>query len=170
MRLMALPFTEPELFDEPEPIPPTHDIVHELTIFAPADAVFDAITSRSRRVAWWPEGGDHELESGQIAPVSVMGNDLVIRVEAADRPEVVIWECAEGPREWVGTSISFRIEARPTDPSDPAAISDDGRPATVLRFWHGGWQYEDGLLPRASFDWAMFLDGLRRSLEGQAPR
>jgi hypothetical protein len=162
---MAISMMEPEPFDAPEPVvSPTHDIVHELTIFAPAVAVFDALTTTAGRTGWWPEGGEHELEAGQVASISVADHDLVVAVEAADRPEVVIWQCTEGHREWVGTTISFRIEGRPTDPADPASIGDGG-PATVVRFWHGGWQYEDGLLPRASFDWAMLLDRLRRHLE-----
>jgi hypothetical protein len=162
---MAMPMMEPDSFDAPEVVaPPTHDIVHELTILASAEAVFDALTTTAGRAGWWPGGGDHELEAGQVAPVNVAGNELVVRVEAADRPEVAIWQCDEGPREWVGTTISFRIEGRPSDPADPASVGDGG-PASVVRFWHGGWEYEDGLLPRASFDWAMFLDGLRRHLE-----
>jgi hypothetical protein len=165
---MVTPMTESDIFDAPEPVvAPTHDIVHELTIAAPAARVFDALTTTAGRTAWWPGSGEHELEAGQVAPVVVAENELVIEVEAADRPEVVIWQCTEGPREWVGTTISFRIEGRPTDPADPAAIGDGG-PASVVRFWHGGWQYEDGLLPRASFEWAMFLDGLRRHLESAA--
>jgi uncharacterized protein YndB with AHSA1/START domain len=163
------PITAPETFATPEAVTPAmNDIIHELTIKATAPAVFDAITTKVGRRGWWPGGGDHELEAGQVAPLTVAGNDIVVQVEVADRPEVVQWICAEGPREWVGTSIGFRIEQIPVEPTEvPLAI--EPAPETVVRFWHGGWEYEDGLLPRASFEWAMLLDRLRWHLEAPTP-
>jgi len=161
---MSIPMTDPDAFDEPGPVgTATHDIVHELTIAAPAAAVYDALTTARGRHGWWEGTDDHELEAGQLARVTVAGDLIEVRVEVADRPEVVLWSCTEGPREWVGTSISFRIESRAAEDTPEVAAASGS--ASVVRFWHGGWQYEDGLLPRASFEWAMFLDRLRRHLE-----
>jgi hypothetical protein len=38
-------------------------------------------------------------------------------------------------------------------------------PVSLVNFWHGGWPYEDGLMPRASFDWALRLAALRALAE-----
>ena len=48
----------------------------------------------------------------------------------------------------------------------PAGSTESAPPAgTRVRFWHGEWEFEDGLLPSCSFQWAMYLDSLRRYLE-----
>jgi hypothetical protein len=167
---MALLSMDPEPLDDFEPAPPpTHDIVHELTIAATPDAVFDAITTQAGLAAWWDRRCDHALDEGQVStlpPIAPDGEPIVARVDVVEPTEVVQWECVEGPREWVGTSVAFRIEGRPPSLAPEAADTAPAEsPVSVVRFWHGGWAYEDGLLPRASFDWAMLLDSLRRYLE-----
>ncbi len=133
-----------------------HDIVHELTIAAPPDAVFAAVTTRDGLASWWTADCKAEPAEGTEAEFGFENHSVVMRmrVDALEPPELVHWQCIDGPDEWAGTSIAFRIE--------PAA---DAPGSTVLRFWHGGWEYEDGLLPRCSFQWAMYLDSLRRYLE-----
>jgi hypothetical protein len=73
-------------------------------------------------------------------------------VDVLEPPEAVHWRCVEGPDEWVKTEVGFRIEA-----------VDDTH--TLVRFWHGNWEYDNGALPNCSFQWAMYLDSLRRYLE-----
>jgi hypothetical protein len=147
---MALDFPDPDIMVEPEPTATaTHDIVHELTIVAAPEAVFDALTAG-------------RLVEGETADLLVGDDQLTVRVDLLERPEIVQWECVEGPREWVGTSVALRIEARPPG----AAGNDSDQMVSIVRLWHGGWLYEDGLLPRASFQWAMVLDGLRKHIEG----
>jgi hypothetical protein len=81
---------------------------------------------------------------------------LRLRVDTLEPPLLAHLTCVDGPEEWPGTQIAFRVEV------DPA----DGPACSIVRFWHGGWEYEDGTMPRASFQWAMDLDSLRRVLEG----
>lgn len=131
-----------------------HDIVHELTIEAPPEAVFTAITTADGLASWWTTDATADPELGGTA---TFGFDdgatrLTMRIDAIDAPELVHWNCTGGPEEWVGTSVAFRIEPSPGG-------------GTVVRFWHGGWEYADGALPRCSFDWAMHLDSLRAYLQ-----
>lgn len=133
-----------------------HDIVHELTIAAKPEAVFAAVTTKDGLASWWTTDCEAEPLEGSEASFGFEGHSVVVRmrVDTLEPPELVHWHCIEGPDEWVGTSVAFRIE--------PAR---DGPESSVVRFWHGGWDYEDGLLPRCSFEWAMYLDSLRRYLE-----
>jgi hypothetical protein len=157
---MALLSMEPEPFAEVEAAGPAlFDIVHELTIAAAPDAVFEAITSQAGLAQWWDRRCDRSLEPGQVATLPIAGDQIVARIDVADRPEVVLWECVQGPSEWIGTSVAFRIEELPADVADEV-----GGPVSIVRFWHGGWPYENGLMPRASFQWAMLLDSLRQYL------
>jgi uncharacterized protein YndB with AHSA1/START domain len=131
---------------------PMHTIVHELTIAAAPEVVFDAVTTAAGLGAWWSSSVDTDATDG--AEVSVSGpRDLRLRVDTFDRPELVHFDVLDGPEEWTGTQIALRIEPTP-----------DGT-GSVMRLWHGGWEYDDGELPRASFNWALELNSLRASLE-----
>jgi uncharacterized protein YndB with AHSA1/START domain len=144
-----------------------HDIVHELTIAASVDATYAAVATGPGLASWWsddvslePGGGDPDAgpAEGDVLSVGFDGRAVVIRLRIDtlngpedDGPALAHLTCLDGPEEWPGTQLAFRIEP------------ENG--GTAVRFWHGGWEYEDGVLPRCSFQWAMYLDGLRRSLE-----
>ena len=132
-----------------------YDIVHELTIGADPTDVFAAITTQEGLAGWWTTDCSAEPVLGSEASFGFEGHSVVftMRIDAIDEPELVHWLCTGGPQEWVGTSLAFRIE--------PSRERD----GTVVRFWHGGWEYQDGLLPSSSFQWAMYLDSLRALLE-----
>ena len=139
--------------------PAMFDIVHELTIAAPPTSVFDAVTTQPGLAAWWTTDCDVRPEVDTEATFGFDGHAIVftMRIDLLEEPELVHWECVGGPDEWVGTSVAFRIETADGEGSD-AEVSR-------LRFWHGNWEYEDGLLPTCSFQWAMYLDSLRAYLE-----
>jgi uncharacterized protein YndB with AHSA1/START domain len=127
-----------------------HDIVHQLTIAAPPDRVYEAVTSSADIAGWWSRDVAFGPADGELR-VGLGGAKLRFQIDAFDPPELAHLSCIEGPAEWPGTQLAFRIEP--------------GEGGTVVRFWHGGWEYEDGGLPAASFEWAMSLDSLRRYLE-----
>ena len=51
--------------------------------------------------------------------------------------------------------MAIRIEELDAD------VAGAEGPVSLVNFWHGGWPYEDGLMPKASFDWALRLAALR---------
>jgi uncharacterized protein YndB with AHSA1/START domain len=132
------------------------DIVHELTIAAGPAEVFAAVTTAGGLARWWTTD---VVTSGELGSEAVFGFEghsvtMTMRIDATDAPELVQWTCVDGPDEWAGTSVAFRIEPDREDTS-----------ASVVRFWHGNWEYENGVMPRASFQWARYLDSLRAYLE-----
>ena len=138
-----------------------HDIVHELTIAAEPQPIFDAVTTEAGIASWWTTDvaittADGAIEGAQVT----LGFDdhqvvIELRVDTLDPPLLAHLTCVDGPEEWPGTQIAFRVE-----PLDAGG--------SVVRFWHGGWEYEDGVVPRVSFDWAMYLDRLRRAVESDS--
>ena len=155
-----------------------HDIVHELTIAAPPEQVFAAITTAAGLAGWWsndvsvsapgPLAEGAEITLG-LAPDrsspdrAAHDRTVQLRVDSLDPldpfdpPLLAHLTCLAGPEEWAGTELAFRVEG-------------DGGEGSVLRLWHGGWEYEDGTLPRCSFQWAMDLDRLRQAVEsGDSP-
>jgi len=140
---------------------PMHDIVHELTIRAAPQAVYDAVTTQEGLTSWWTRDctASPEVDSQAVFGFEERAAVFTMRIDLLEPPELVHWDCVDGPDEWPGTKVAFRIEGLDTN--------DDGEPdgGTRVRFWHGEWEFEDGVLPRCSFQWAMYLDSLRRYLE-----
>jgi uncharacterized protein YndB with AHSA1/START domain len=135
-----------------------HDIVHELTIAAPPPQVFDAITTVAGLAGWWSDDVSTSAEAtvAEGAEITIgLGEDRTVvhlRIDTLDPPLLAHLTCLDGPEEWAGTELAFRVES-------------DDQGGSVLRFWHGGWEYEDGALPRCSFEWAMDLARLRDACE-----
>ncbi len=138
-----------------------HDIVHELTIAALPEQIYDAVTTQAGLASWWTTDCTAEPAVDTTAEFGFDHRTVVfgMRIDLLERPELVHWECVSGPDEWDGTKVAFRIEG--IDADDDGV--NDG--ASIVRFWHGEWEFENGLLPRASFQWAMYLDSLRRYLQ-----
>jgi Activator of Hsp90 ATPase homolog 1-like protein len=158
-------------------LPAMYDIVHELTIGVPPDQVYEAITTQEGLAGWWTTDTTAEPVIGSVATFALEGHSTVLsmRIELLESPELVDWACVEGPDEWAGTHVTYRIEGDARGQRDGDDNGDDndgeddgdgsGAGGSVLRFWHGGWAHEDGELPRSSFQWAMHLDSLRRYCE-----
>jgi hypothetical protein len=137
------------------------DITHELRVTALPDAVFAAITTAAGLGSWLATDADAQaVADSSVSFTFDDGSGLVeMAVDLLEAPVLAHWQCVGGPNEWVGTSIAWRIEG--VDADDDGTL--DG--VSIVRFWHGNWEYEDGLLPSTSFQWAMRLDSLRRYLE-----
>ena len=145
-----------------------HDIVHELTIDASIDEVYAAVSTGPGLAGWWSSDVSLETDGsprdqgpveGDVLSVGFDDRAVVIRlrIDTLNGPE------EEGPRAGAPHLHRWaRGVAR-----HPGRVPHRGRArrGTTVRFWHGGWEYEDGALPRCSFQWAMYLDALRRSLE-----
>jgi uncharacterized protein YndB with AHSA1/START domain len=172
---MAMTYDDAGAFLDPEPLGrivdaprPTHEITHELQIDVGPAAVYAALTTPDGLARWWSgqqaettprEGSEIELEDQD-------GLRFRARVDLLDPTSIVKlvhWQVSDGPDEWIGTTVAFRIEGVDT--------TGDGRAdaGTVVRFWHGGWELSDGALPRASFGWAMALARLRHVLAPGQP-
>jgi len=131
------------------------DIRHRVGIAAPQDAVYEAVATRHGLAGWWTrdvdispdESGSFRFFFGEPEPGAVM------QVLDQTPPTHVGWECVRGPDDWLGTRIDFDVSAGPGA-------------ETVLRFTQSGWREPDDFLHHCSTKWALFLLGLKASLEG----
>ena len=103
----------------------TDDFCSTKTFAAAPDAVFSALTDVDALTGWWaPAGGG--ADAGATLRFLMGDQEVVMRVEAADRPSRVRWRVlvCEPAADWVGTAITFDLA--------PVGIG------TELRFRHHG--------------------------------
>lgn len=129
------------------------EILHQVVITVPREAVFDAITTGKGLSSWWTTDTRAEPQVGSIAEFGFNSRAVVfeIRIVALDRPNFVRWHCLAGHAEWANTDMVFALSSR------------DG--GTILRFAHRGWESSEGILAQCSYDWARYLSSLKSYLE-----
>jgi uncharacterized protein YndB with AHSA1/START domain len=123
-------------------------IYHQLRIAAPAETVYNAITTQEGLAGWWTPETKAKPGIGSIARF-VFGPNYFkeMKVTQLQPPTRVEWVCLKGHEEWIGTTITFEIEK-----------DDKG---TVLFFHHDGWKEYTRVFAGCTYDWGIFLRSLR---------
>jgi uncharacterized protein YndB with AHSA1/START domain len=151
-------------------------IRQNVLIAASAEEVYRALTTQEGLAGWWTPAATAEAKVNSVArfpfnfPTFVYTKEMkVTELKPNARIE---WECIEGADEWIGTTISFRLEA-----GDKATLgnahpellgqleqqkSDKG---TLLIFEHNGWKEYTPGFSECSFTWGQFLRSLKRLCE-----
>ena len=81
-------------------------------INAPADVVFDAITTAEALTAWWSPATGSGTTDGELRfPMVADHRPLIIHVDEATRPTTIRWTVTECTfmEDWVGTRPTFTI-------------------------------------------------------------
>jgi uncharacterized protein YndB with AHSA1/START domain len=133
------------------------DIVHRVGIKAPASKVYAALSTIDGLAGWWTErtAGNPKVDGilafrfHSAAGDEIGGFDMQV-LEAV--PEArVRWAVKDGPAEWLGTGIEFKLSRQ-----------DD---YTIVSFAHRGWREEAEFMAHCSTKWATFLLSLRDLVE-----
>jgi uncharacterized protein YndB with AHSA1/START domain len=131
----------------------TYNILHEVGIKAPPEAVYQALTDTRKLAGWWTS--DTRGSGSKVGDVLEFWfeEDFCQKFEVVElQPgKLVRWKAREGIEEWDGTEIAF-------------SLSTDEKQCYVL-FSHSGWRRDDGLLPHCSTKWAVFMLSLKDLLE-----
>ena len=129
------------------------NIVHRIGMeHATPQQVFQAVATREGLASWWTEHVSGESTVGGILQFrfDAGGPDFEVLELAPD--ERVRWRCVSGSEDWIDTRIRFEISEQ------------DGE--TALLFKHEGWREETEFMHHCSTQWAYFLVGSRKLLEG----
>lgn len=126
----------------------TKSIYHRLLIKAPAEKVYEALTTQEGLAGWWTPETTAKPEVGSVSRFA-FGPDYfkLIRVEEITPYSKVKWQCIKGFEDWIGTTLTFELE--------PHAKG------TVLLFHHDGWAAYTPEFASCSFDWALFFRSLK---------
>lgn len=130
-------------------------IVHELTIAAAPERVWDALTQPDEIGHWWTNDLNATLEVGALAEFRFgEWGDFVVRFEVAelDQEKYMRWLSRRGPApHWEGTSVTWRL-----------APTYHG---TRVVFSHEGFAQADERYDITSAWWEHFLASLKSYLE-----
>ena len=137
------------------------NIHHELLIAAPAEKIYDAITSQEGLSAWWTPGTTAKPELDSVARFP-FGPEYFKEMKITELKPCaqVKWICITGADEWIGSTISFKL--RPGDketlsnsnPEIKGQIqqqrSDNG---TLLIFHHDDWKEYTPMFAECNYTW-----------------
>lgn len=128
------------------------DIHHRIGVKSPStDRVYDALTTIEGLSGWWTTDttGDCGLGGRLAFRFPPGGFDMeVIELVAGER---VRWRVVDGPPEWIGTTIDWRLS------------HNDGY--TIVLFTHEGWAEPVEFLHHCSTKWAVYLLSLKALVE-----
>ena len=130
------------------------DYEKTIRVHAPAEVVFDAVTTASGLTAWWTEADGNGDTGGELLFTMSAPTPLRIHVDRATRPTDVRWtvtECRFEP-EWVGTHPTFAI----------TALDDH---TTDVEFRHVGLTDELECIDMCTRGWDHYLASLRDYVE-----
>ncbi len=128
------------------------DILHRVGVVAPLDEVYPALATPEGLARWWTTdtvgtdevGGKLAFRFGDVG-----GFDMeILELDPAGH---VRWRVLDGPEEWVGTEIDWRLEQR-----------DE---YTIVLFKHEGWREAVEFMHHCSTKWATFLMSLKEYVE-----
>jgi uncharacterized protein YndB with AHSA1/START domain len=129
------------------------DILHRVGIkSSSSDDVYKALTTREGLSAWWTNNTQGETKVGGVLQFrfgAAGGFDMkVLELHPAER---VLWQVVDGPKEWIGTKVSWELKK-------------DGD-YTIVLFKHQGWKEPVEFMQHCSTKWGVFLMSLKSLLE-----
>ena len=133
------------------------DIIHRIGIRFPAAQVYKALSTKYGLAHWWTDEVEGEERIGGKlkftfrSEIGKIKGIMVMEVKELNPQKDIRWHCLDGPAEWIGTDITFRLSEQ-----------DD---QTILLFSHSNWREAVEFTAHCSMKWAVFLLSLREYVE-----
>ena len=119
------------------------DILHRVGVVAPLDDVYRAVATPEGIAGWWTTDTVGKSAVGEQLAFrfgDAGGFDMeVLRLDPAGQ---VRWRVTDGPAEWIGTEIDWRLDQRGD--------------YTIINFKHEGWREPVEFMHHCSTKWALF--------------
>jgi uncharacterized protein YndB with AHSA1/START domain len=131
------------------------NIKHLVHIDAPANKIYEAITTKTGLQNWWTDKVTGDTGEGDTLHFH-FGPDYhkEMKITALDGDKQVKWQCEVGDPQWVGTTLSFDIN-----------VNKDGK--SILHFAHNGWKDETDLFAMCTYHWGRYMTSLKDVAEGR---
>ncbi len=128
------------------------DIRHRVGIKSSVDEVYQALTTTEALAGWWTTGTSGTgSDVGGVLRFRFEAGGFDMKVLEIDPGQRVLWEVTDGPPEWIGTQVDWKLYQ-----ADEHAI---------VLFQHQGWREPVEFMHHCSTKWAIFLMSLKSLLE-----
>jgi uncharacterized protein YndB with AHSA1/START domain len=127
------------------------DILHRVGIKSSPEDVYKALTTREGLAAWWTNNTQGESEVGGVLQFRFGNGGFDMKVLELDPAKRVLWQVVDGPKEWIGTKVSWELRQE----SDYA----------IVLFKHEDWKEPVEFMHHCSTKWGLFLMSLKSLVE-----
>jgi uncharacterized protein YndB with AHSA1/START domain len=128
------------------------DILHRIGVRTPSPkTVYDALTTIEGLAGWWTVDTKGSADVGGVLQFRFLPGGFDMEVLESQPSERVLWRVAEGPPEWIGTTVDWRLR-------------QDGD-FTIVLFRHQGWAEPVEFMHHCSTKWASYLLSLKSLVE-----
>ena len=128
------------------------DILHRVGIRSTADKVYKALSTIDGLSHWWVTETVGDAKKGGIISFGFADMEVV-----DSKPnKLVKWKCVRGPKQWVGTELTFQLKRK------------EGQ--TFVLFSHANWKEPVEFMYHCSTKWATFLLSLKNWVEREEGR
>jgi uncharacterized protein YndB with AHSA1/START domain len=128
------------------------DIIHQVGIKAPAEKIYELLTTDRGLSQWWTKDVSGAGEAGSIIEFRFNGGGPDFSVAELVPNRIVRWKHAGTmPEAWMGTDILFQLR-------------EDGA-QTFVKFAHTNWKEPTDFMAHCSTKWAVFMLSLKDSAE-----
>ncbi len=127
------------------------DILHRVGIKSSLDEVYKALTAREGLAGWWTKDTQGESKVGGVLKFRFGTGGFDMKVLELHPAKRVLWQVLDGPKEWIGTKISFELKQE----NDYA----------IVLFKHQDWKEPVESMHHCSTKWGMFLMSLKSLVE-----
>lgn len=129
------------------------DIIHEFTVKAPPERVFQSFATPAGLDTWWTKSSSGAMREGSDVRLYFGPQyDWQAKVTRHAAPSSFELQMTQAHPDWMGTRVGCELHA-------------EGKGATRVRFYHTGWPEENEHWRISCFCWAMYLRILRRNVE-----
>jgi uncharacterized protein YndB with AHSA1/START domain len=129
---------------------PGPDYAATLTIDAPAETIYAALTTADGIRSWWTASTEGDAAPGGEFRVEFPAHDVykIAKVEAGPQPGSVRWQCTDCKLEdWIGTTMDF-------------VLTPAGPGGTELAFTHHGLRPQLDCFESCQSGWDFYLRSL----------
>ncbi|HEU4922164.1 MAG TPA: SRPBCC domain-containing protein [Burkholderiales bacterium] len=127
------------------------DILHRVGIKSSLEEAYKALATRDGLAGWWTTNTQGESKVGGVLQFRFGAGGFDMKVLELQPAERVLWKVVDGPKEWIGTKVSWELR-------------QEGDHAIVL-FKHQGWKEPVEFMHHCSTKWAVFLMSLKSLVE-----
>ena len=127
------------------------DILHRVGIKSSVDDVYRALATRDGLAGWWTNDTRGESEVGGVLEFRFSAGGFDMKVLALDPAKQVLWRVVDGPKEWIGTQVSWELRQE--------------RDYVIVLFKHLGWREPVEFMHHCSTKWAIFTMSLQSMVE-----